>query len=136
MTDGSITVEGKKIRLLQASFSAVYDEETETYTPSINGIELNTELPPSPVAPALGLGGEWSLAVMAYNVEKIEGTHLVWQAGEFAFNGADSNFALIGLLTCGAVFVGLGMYGRRSGAKVGMLMLITGCAAFIFLAMI
>lgn len=136
VTDGSITVDGQRIRLLQAAFSAIYDEETETYTPTINGIELNTELPPSPIAPALGLGGEWSLTLMAYNVERIEGTRMVWQAGEFAFNGADSSFALLGLLTCGAVFVGLGMYGRRSGAKVGMLMLITGCAALIFLAMI
>lgn len=136
VTDGTITVDGNKIRIKDATFSAIYDEESGNYTPTINGIELNTELPPSPVAPALGLGGEWSLTIMAYNVEKVEGTRLEWQAGEWAWDGIGADFALVGLLTCGAVFVGLGMYGRRSGAKVGMLMLITGCAALIFLAMI
>ena len=41
----------------------------------------------------------------------------------------------MGLITCAAVFVGLGMYGARSGAKVGKLMIICGCAAFVFLAL-
>lgn len=130
VSNGSITVNGKSIRLLQAAFSATLEDGE--YTATINGEEVAT----SATAPALYLGGEWSLALMAYNVERIEGTRMVWHAGEFAFNGADSSFALLGLLTCGAVFVGLGMYGRRSGAKVGMLMMITGCAALIFLAMI
>lgn len=128
--NNTITVNGKQIRLLQAAFSATLEDGE--YTATINGEEVAT----TSAAPTLYLGGEWSLTLMAYNVERIEGTHMVWQAGEFAFNGADSSFALLGLLTCGAVFVGLGMYGRRSGAKVGMLMLITGCAALIFLAMI
>ena len=81
-------------------------------------------------------GGDWSLVVKVSQMENVESTRLVWQSGEWAWDGVGTDFALIGLLTCGAVFVGLGMYGRRSGAKVGVLMLITGCAAFIFLAMI
>ena len=83
----------------------------------------------------LWLGGDWSLIVKASTMESTESTQLVWQPGEFAWNGVDSNFALIGLITTAGVFVGLGMYGARSGAKVGKLMIVCGCAAFIFLAL-
>ena len=57
-----------------------------------------------------------------------------WSPGEFAFDKRD--FAAVGLLVAGACMVGLGMMGQRSGVKIGVLMLVCGGAALVYLTMI
>ena len=59
---------------------------------------------------------------------------MVWHAGEFGLD--KRGFAVAGLLACAALFVALGMSGQRSGAKVGLLLLICGGAAVGFLIII
>jgi len=59
-----------------------------------------------------------------------------WIAGEFAWDGIDDNFLMVGLLTSLGVFIALGIYSRRSKASVWPLMLVAGGAAFLFLIMI
>ena len=86
--------------------------------------------------PSIVMNGSWSMIVQTTYFDKNTVTTNEWQPGEFAWNGVDSSFAIMGLITCAGVFVGLGMYGKRSGAKVGTLMLICGGAALIFLALI
>lgn len=132
VTNGTITVDGSKIRLLKAAFSSTYDADSSTWSNTINGYEVST----SATASTITFGGDWSFTLQAYRMEEVTSTELVWQPGQFAWNGVDSSFALMGLITCVGVFIGLGMYGRRSGAKVGTLMLICGGAALIFLALI
>ena len=79
--------------------------------------------------------GKWSMIVTTAYTDMESKQETQWTPGKFAWNGVDQSFALMGLITCAAVFVGLGMYGARSGAKVGKLMIICGCAAFVFLAL-
>lgn len=128
ITDGKISVGSKSVDVNGIRLDSIYDNGIRSNR--INGTEVSTG--PTTVT----FGGTWSAVVTQSDLNYETWTEYEWQAGEWAFNGIGSDFAIVGLLTCGAVFVGLGMYGRRSGAKVGMLMLITGCAAFIFLAMI
>lgn len=132
VADGSITVNGTEVRLLNAVFSSVYNSDAAEWSNRINGVEVSTSSDPSTVY----FGGQWSMTLTAYRMQEVTGTELQWQAGEFAWNGMDESFALMGLITCVGAFVGLGMYGRRSGAKVGTLMIICGSAAFIFLALL
>lgn len=132
VTDGAITVNGETVRLLKCAFSSIYDGDSGTWTNAINGYEIGTSASPA----TLYFAGDWSFIVTGYTMEETTGTQLVWHAGEFAFNGFDSDFALMGLLGCVGVFIALGIYGRQSGAKVGTLMLVCGCAGLLFLAMI
>ena len=129
VTDGKITVGNTAMKLDGIRFSSHYDGSN--YTNYINGAEVST----TATAPSLQLGGIWDAIVENTTLQYEVWTQNDWIAGKFAWNGVDSNFALMGLVTCAAVFVGLGMYGRRSGAKVGKLMIICGCAAFVFLAL-
>lgn len=124
VTDGTITVQNQQIRLLNAVFNSTYDGTT--WLNAINGYEVSTG-----TASPLYFGGEWSATVSAYSLEQITGTALEWEAGGFGFDL--NQFALIGLLTCGALFVALAAYGARSGAKVIWLLTILGGAAIIFL---
>ena len=59
---------------------------------------------------------------------------MTWAPGEFAFDKQD--FAACGLLVAGALLVGLGMYGARSGIKIGLLLLICGGGALLYLTMV
>ena len=96
----------------------------------------NHDLPDTNQPLEITFNGVWYLGVKETALEYNEWQSTEWQPGEFAWNGVDSSFALMGLITCAAAFVGLGMYGKRSGAKVGTLMLVCGCAAFVFLALL
>lgn len=134
--DGALVSADEELNGLRIKDIVLMQEYVDGDSPYYNFYINNTLISNFEQGGLIWFGGDWSLVAKVSQMENVESTRLVWQAGEWAFNGVGSDFALIGLLTCGAVFVGLGMYGRRSGAKVGMLMLITGCAAFIFLAMI
>lgn len=131
VTDGAIYVDGHKIQLTKTNLILRTIYEDSVYTNTINGYDVST----TSAAPTMTLGGMWDCTVQSITLEGTTETTTEWQAGEFAWNGIDESFALVGLMTCVAVFIGLGMYGRRSGAKVGTLMVICGCAAFVFLAL-
>ena len=125
VTNGSITINGTTYRLLHAHISAW---QTGTgYSVRINGDEIATTAEP----PTIFFGGEWSITATAYKIESVQQTTMVWHAGEFGFS--KTGFAMVGLIICAAAFVALGMTGQRSGAKVGLLLLICGGAAVAYL---
>lgn len=128
--NGSIQVNGVTVPLLKAVFTSV-KEEDGSWTSSINNQQVSSGAPAD-----LYLGGDWSVTVQAFTMEEVERNEYTWQPGNFAFNGLDNSFALLGLLTTVGVFIGLGLYGRRSGAKVGTLMLVCGACAAVFLCLI
>lgn len=128
VTNGSITVNNIKIKVSNLQLDSRYLDGVRTNY--INGREISTG------SNALGLSGTWGAIVSLSELDHSTVTSTEWIPGQFAWNGVDSSFALMGLITCVGVFIGLGMYGRRSGAKVGTLMLICGGAALIFLALI
>lgn len=132
VTDGNaIYVDGHKILLTKTDLRLRTIYEDSRWTNYVNGYEVST----TAAAPTVTLNGTWDCTVQSTKLESSTETSTEWIAGEFAWNGVDESFALVGLMTCVAVFIGLGIYGRRSGAKVGTLMIICGCAAFVFLAM-
>ena len=126
--DGALIVDHKRIALSKLTLESKYLDGTRTNY--INGKEISTG------ANTLQLNGTWGAIVSLTELTPETSTSNEWQPGEFAWNGVDSSFALMGLIASVGVFVGLGMYGKRSGAKVGMLMLICGGAVLIFLALI
>ena len=126
--NGSVAINGKTYRLLHAHLSA-WDEGTH-YSLRINGDEIATTSEP----PTIFWGGEWSVTATAYKIEQVHEYVTVWHAGEFGLD--KKGFAVAGLLACGALFVALGLSGQRSGGKMGVLLLICGGAAIVFLLII
>lgn len=79
-------------------------------------------------------GGEWSLTATAYELKTSTQTVSEWTPGVFALDAG--GICAAGLLTAGACMILLGMTGRRSGAKAGLLLLICGGAAAVYLMII
>jgi len=127
--NGSVTINGQTYRLLHAHLSA-WSDEGGHYSLRINGDEVATTSEP----PTIFWGGEWSVTATAYKIEKVHEYVTVWHAGEFGLD--KKGFAVAGLLACAAMFVALGMTGQRSGGKAGVLLLICGGAAIVFLLII
>ena len=81
--------------------------------------------------------GKWNASVSTASMESYTYTHTEWNAGKFAWDGIDTNFLMVGLLTCLGVFVALGIYARKKGSG-GLipLMIAVGCAAMVFFIML
>lgn len=129
VTDGRITVDGRKVPLKGAMISFLPDEDG-TVTGRINSVEVGS----FESVPSVTFGGEWSLTAIAYKVEEVSETNLTWQPGGFGLDR--EGFAAVGLLTAGAVFVVLGMQGRMNSTKVGVLLMVCGGAAFAYFSFI
>lgn len=130
VTNGTVTVNDRTIALRGADISCIDRDGDGIYVTSIGTEEVGTTTGPG----SIYLEGEWSLTATAYMLEEVTSTQLRWQPGEFGFD--ETGFVVVGLIACLGAFVGLGMYGRRSGAKVGILMLICGGAAMVLLMMV
>lgn len=127
--NGRITLmNGTDLSLLDVTLSGTFTEGIWTY--SINNVEQSTSTELLPVI----FGGVWSATVTGYKMEQITETALEWIPGEFVLD--DSGFILAALAGVALAFVGLALYGRRSGGKVFWLLVICGAVAFIFISMI
>ena len=126
--NGAVEINGKTYRLLHAHLSAW--NEGSHYSLRINGDEVATTSEP----PTIFWGGEWSVTATAYKIEQVHEYVTVWHAGEFGLD--KKGFAVAGLLACGALLVALGLSGQRSGGKMGVLLLICGGAAVVYLLII
>ena len=101
-----------------------------TFDNRINGETVSTTATPSTIV----FNGIWVADVQSAPMTTETHTVNKWVPGGFAFSdGVGFDFYLVGLLTSVVSFIALAMYGRKSGAKVGSLMLICGGAAFMFL---
>ena len=125
---GRISVNGHTVPLKGAIISSY--RSGDHFTNAINGIALGDTAAPASVY----FGGEWSLTATVALMVEVTGERTEWNPGEFAFDKRD--FAAVGLLVAGACLVGLGIYGQRSGVKIGLLLLICGGAALIYLTMV
>lgn len=125
---GRISVNGHTVPLKGAIISSY--RTGDHFTNAINGIALGDTAAPASVY----FGGEWSLTATTALMVEVTGERTEWNPGEFAFDKRD--FAAVGMLVAGACLVGLGIYGQRSGVKIGLLLLICGGAALIYLTMV
>lgn len=129
VTDGKITINGVAIPLKGAMISS-WEMEPGTYTTTINGVAIGT----ASTSANIGFGGEWSLTAMKYTVQELTHKELQWQAGQFGLD--KSGMCAAALLVAGIMFVALGISGRRSGIKIGLLLLVCGGAVATYLIMI
>lgn len=117
----------KTIPILGATFSVTWADSVWTYSinnlPQYQGSEYYD----------LTFGGEWSCTLMGYQMEPYEQTITKWVPGEF--NLSSDSFTVVGLFGCLAVFVGLGLYGIRSGIKMLSLIVICGSIALVLLVL-
>ena len=102
------------------------------YDNRINGTVISTTATPSTIT----FIGKWAANITTGTMSSETVTENKWIAGGFAWDGFDSNFMMVGLLTAVGAFILLAMYGKKSGAKVGGLMLVCGGAALMFLVML
>lgn len=102
------------------------------YENKIGNTVVSTTAAPSTIT----FNGQWSASISTTAQEEYEYTKTEWIPGGFAWDGIDHNFLMVGLITCLGVFIALGIYGRRSGAKVLPLMLVCGAAALLFFVML
>ena len=80
--------------------------------------------------------GKWSASIETTSQTATTYTKTEWIPGEFAWDGMDTNFLIVGLITCLGVFVALGIYVRKSGKGMIPLLIVCGCCAGLFFCMI
>ena len=106
---------------------------TETgYKNRINGITINETVDPSTIT----FNGQWSANISTIAQDATTYTKTNWVAGQFAWDGMDTSFLMVGLITSLGMFIALGIYARRSRASVWPLMLVCGGAAALFFIML
>lgn len=126
--NGRINVGGSLVPLKGAVIRSI--DAGGVYENTINGRALAD----TSESAAITFGGEWSLTVTGDTLKETTHTKTEWSPGEFAFDKKD--FAAVGMLVAGACLVGLGMIGQRSGLKIGVLLLICGGAALVYLTFV
>lgn len=132
VTDGSIRILGSRdIPVDGINFNSIPDGNGRYNNRIGNTVVSNTAQPAT-----ITLNGIWraELSTDSQTLTTSQVTH--WVPGVWAWNGIDVNFAMVGLSACAAAFIGLGVYGRRSGGKVGALMLVCAGGALVFLALL
>ena len=132
VTNGNITLGTHQVSVRGIVLDSVPNSTGTGYDNRINGTIISTTADPSQIV----FNGQWSASVSTTAQITTTHTKTEWVAGSFAWNGIDDNFLLAGLITSLGVFIALGIYGRRSGARVLPLMLVCGGAALLFFIMI
>lgn len=103
------------------------------YDNRINGTTISTTAQPSTIR----FSGQWVANISTDSQSTNTYQTTVWHAGEFAWDGMDQNFLIVGLITSLGVFIGLGIYARKSNSKgVIPLMIVCGSAAALFFVML
>ena len=102
------------------------------YNNRINGNIISTTVQPSTIT----FDGTWSASIETTSQSAITVTDTEWIPGQFAWNGIDDNFLIVGLLTSLGAFIGLAIYSRRSKSSLWPLMIVCGGAAMLFLFML
>lgn len=129
VTDGEIEVGTNKVSVKNLELSSVFNGSE--YENTINGIVVSTSVTPSTIT----FNGDWSVTVSTVAQKSVEKEVTKWIPGKFAWNGMDDNFLMAGLMTSVGAFIGLGLYGRRTGARIMPLLLVCVGAAFMFILM-
>lgn len=130
--DNNITMSSHKIPVNGIVLDSI-PAEGGGYDNRINGTVISNTASPSTIV----FNGKWNASISTESMESYTYTKTEWKAGEFAWDGIDHNFLLVGLITCLGVFIGCGIYARKSrSGGIIPLMIITGCAAFVFFIML
>lgn len=132
VSDGEITLGTRQIPLEGLKFNSV-PNSLGTYDNRIGNTVVSTTAQPSTIS----FNGLWSADISTQSMESYTYTKTEWVPGSFGWDGMDSNFLMVGLITSIGIFIAAVIYARMSG-KRGLLPLIivTGCAAAVFFIML
>lgn len=86
-----------------------------------------------PVHLVVTLKGTWGATVTAYHLTESTRSSFEWTPGGFSISWGD--YCLVGMLTAFLSFVACGLAGRRSGSKVGILLLVSAICGFTYLVL-
>ena len=128
--NGILTIRGYSIPIKGMTVSYLYNTSTAKYD-----IYIDSYFIASNSRPALWFGGEWSVTITLDIVEKETVTSQEWAAGQFAFDTQES-FSGALVFAAAAVFIGVGLYGARSGNKIGLLLIVCGGVLLIAINLI
>lgn len=127
---GNITIGSHSIPVEGLTFSSV-PNGLGTYDNRIGNTIISTSADPSTIQ----FKGKWLMSVSTQAMESYTYNRTNWTPGQFAWNGLDQNFLMVGMLSSLAAFIGLGIFARRHGGVIP-LMIVCGGAAVLFFCMI
>lgn len=131
VNDGNIRLGSHDIPIKNIKFSSV-PNENGGYDNMIGKTIVSNTVSPSTIT----FGGSWSAIVTTIGQSETTYTKTEWIPGQFAWDGIDDNFLIVGLITCLGVFIGLGIYARSHRMSIWPLLLVCGGAAALFIFMI
>lgn len=123
VANGRISIDGDSVALKGANIASRWNGSS--YDLYVASHKIGTSSDPASIT----FGGEWSLTVTAQILKQVTGEKAEWAPGSFAFD--EDSFKGVIVLAAALTFIGVGMYGARSGVKVGLLLMICGGAALI-----
>lgn len=132
VTNGNIMIGTHKVPVNGMVLDSVPTPNAITWNNRINGTVVSVTAEPSNIQ----FNGKWGATISTIGNVATTYTKTEWVAGEFAWNGIDTNFLIVGLITSLGVFIALGIYARRSGKALIPLLIVCGGAIALFICMI
>lgn len=131
VSKGNITLGSHQVPVNGIVLSSV-PNPSGGYDNKIGNTIISTTAQPS----AIAFNGKWAAAVSTVAQESTSVTKTQWIPGQFAWDGMDDNFLMVGLITCLGVFILGGIYARSHRMSIWPLLLVCGGAAALFIFMI
>lgn len=128
ITNGRISIDGETVALKGTTISSRWNGSA--YDLYVASHKIGTSSAPASIT----FGGEWSLTVTAQILIQVSGEKAEWVPGAFAFD--EDSFVGVIVMVAAFTFIGVGLYGARSGLKAGLLLMVCGGAALIALTTI
>lgn len=130
VTDGNITLGSHQVSLRNLTFASY--PVAGGYENRIGGVTVSTTAQPSTIT----FGGKWNVSIATVAMEQNTYDHTEWTAGQFAWDGIDQNFVMIGLLVALGAFIALGIAFRKVKSALFALLVVCGGAAALFFTML
>ncbi len=128
---GNITLGTHKVSVNKMTLSSS-PNPLGGYDNKINGTTVSNTPTPS----AINFNGKWSANVTTISMVQNSYNHTEWTPGQFAWDGIDQNFLMIGLLAALGSFIALGIAFRKAKSALFALAIACGGAAVLFFIMI
>lgn len=129
--NGRITVDGQTFPLKGSLWMWTYEDSH--YELTINGYHVDDTLDLLYGAVLVYLG-EWSTIITGYTVTPVTGIVTEWVPGAFAFD--QNSMAAAAMIAAVGAFIILGLTGRSSLPKAGILALVCGGGVLVFMLLV